>query len=149
MISEIDQRAAVVEEALSWERTPYHHRARVKGVGCDCGQLPCAVYEAAGMIPPYDPGEYPPDWHLHRGEEAYLEHVERFCLKLESGEPPLPGDLALFRYGRAISHGAIILEWPGIIHAYITAGAVMRDDAVANTDLAKRLVGVWRLKEWC
>jgi hypothetical protein len=35
---------AQVQEALTWLGIPYHHHARVKGVGVDCAQLLCAVY---------------------------------------------------------------------------------------------------------
>ena len=36
-------RAAVVAEAIAWLGTPYHHRARIKGVGVDCAQLALGV----------------------------------------------------------------------------------------------------------
>jgi cell wall-associated NlpC family hydrolase len=133
----------VINEALSWLGTPYHHEARVKGAGVDCGQFPAAVYEACGLIPHVGIEPYPHDWHLHRDDERYLGYVERHFFKADS---PMPGDLALFRYGRAISHSAIVIEWPLVIHAYITAGAVVLDDARANADLAERFVGAWRLR---
>lgn len=34
-----EQRAAVAQEALAWLGTPYHHHARIKGVGVDCAQI--------------------------------------------------------------------------------------------------------------
>lgn len=130
----------------------------------DCGQFPAAVFEACGLVPKLDIGEYPHDWHMHRDDERYLGLVEKYFSRVDSGqwtvdsEKPhqlstahcqlstaLPGDLALFKYGRCISHGAIVIEWPQIIHAYITAGAVVLDDAEANMGLAKRFVGIWRL----
>ncbi len=30
-----------------------------------------------------------------------------------------PGDIVLWKFGRCFSHGAIIVEWPTIIHAYV------------------------------
>jgi hypothetical protein len=63
-------------------------------------------------------------------------------------ESPAPADLALFRYGRAVSHGSIVVEWPLLVHAYVTAGAVVLDDGLANLDLAGRLAGFYRLKDW-
>jgi len=175
--ADMERRAALVtKEALTWLGTPYHHAARVKGAGADCGQFPAAVFEAAGLIPPLEIEYYPCDWHLHRDDERYLAIVEKHFENISKGpnglrgaakcsEPrqrgadmehaphidhcqqPLPGDLALFRYGRAISHGAIVIDWPTIIHAYIHAGAVVLDDVWANTDLAGRFVGIWRLKD--
>jgi cell wall-associated NlpC family hydrolase len=133
---------AVIDEAMSWLNTPYHHSARLKGAGADCGQFPAAVFKACGLIPELDIGYYPHDWHMHRDDERYLEIVERH---FEKTDVPNPGCLALFKYGRAISHGSIIIEWPLIIHAYIAAGAVVLDDAEANQELASRLMGFWQL----
>jgi hypothetical protein len=55
---------------------------------------------------------------------------------------PEPGDIALFRYGRCISHGAIVLAWPRVIHAVVRQGVVI-EDALANVDLVQRLAGFW------
>ncbi len=148
MSREQKERAAVVAEAMTWIGTKYHHAARVKGAGVDCGQLPLAVFEAVGLIPPVDPGTYPHDWHMHQDEERYLAIVERFCDRLPDGAQPLPGDLALYRFGRCISHGAIVIEWPVVLHSHIEAGAVVLDDTLANQGLAKRLRGCWRLRAW-
>jgi hypothetical protein len=57
--------------------TPYHHHARIKGVGVDCAQLLCGVYEAAGLVPHIETGHYPHDWHLHRGEELFAGWLDR------------------------------------------------------------------------
>ena len=135
------QRQRVVEEARGWIGTPYHHRGRVKGGGVDCGMILAEVYEAAGVVPHVDPGEYPHDWHLHRDEQRYLAQVEAYAHKIEG--PPQPGDIALFQYGRCISHGAIVVEWPEVIHAYVNVRGVVLDNAVQNKDLESRLVGFW------
>ncbi|WP_257306308.1 hypothetical protein [Geothrix campi] len=137
---EQQQRLAVVQEAMCWLRTPYHHRARVMGAGVDCGMLLTEVYEGAGVTPHVEPAEYPADWMLHRSEERFLGIVETYAQKVDA---PLPGDIALFRWGRCISHGSIVVAWPEIVHAYIHAGEVVLDDAVANQELAERLVGFW------
>jgi len=112
---EQSQRAAVVAEARSWIRTPYHERGRIKGAGADCAMLPAEVYEAVGLIPHQDPPYYPPDWHLHRDEERYLAAVEQYAVQIDG--PPLPGDLVMYRFGRAFAHGAIVTEWPMVVHA--------------------------------
>lgn len=69
-------RRAVVAEALTWLRTPYHHAARIKGVGVDCAQFLIAVYAATGLIDDFTPDRYPPDWHLHRTAGGFY----RWCL---------------------------------------------------------------------
>jgi cell wall-associated NlpC family hydrolase len=108
----------------------------------DCGQLVAAVYEAAGVVPPgLVIPDYPPDWHLHRDDERYLRHVEEWAHRIDG--PPEPGDVALFRFGRCISHGAIVVRWPAIIHAHRPDGAVVAGDALADAQLRQRLAGVW------
>lgn len=112
-------RATVVQEALSWVGTPYHPHGRLKGIGVDCAMLPAEVYTAAGVIPAIDVEHYPIDWHLHRDEERYLRYVEPYASLTST---PLPGDLAVYRWGRCFAHGAIILQWPQIVHAVIDEG---------------------------
>jgi len=135
------QREDVVTEALSWVRTPYAHHARVKGAGVDCGMILCEVYERAGILPHVDPGEYVQDWFLHQDEPVYLNIVEQFAARIEG--PAQPGDIAMYQFGRNPAHGAIVIEWPLIVHAYANAGMVIQDDAEANKDLKERFVGIW------
>lgn len=142
MTAESEQRAAVVAEARSWLRTPYHHHAAVKGAGVDCALLLIEVYAATGLAPRLDVGDYPPDWMLHRGEERYLGWVERYAREVAA---PLPGDIALFRFGRCFSHAAIVLDDPAILHAYRPAGSVVLDDRCANADLVAREVRFFSL----
>jgi NlpC/P60 family putative phage cell wall peptidase len=117
-------RENVVAEARTWLGTPYHPMARVKGVGVDCAQILAAVYGAVGLAPAdLDLGYYPPDWHLHRSEERYLAQIERHA-KGRTDEP-LPGDVALFRFGRCVSHSGIVVAWPLVVHAYLGRGVVL------------------------
>lgn len=139
-MSEAEERAAVVAEALTWVGTPFHHGQRVKGAGADCGQFPLAVFDAVGLIKSYHPAEYPPDFHIHSDDEMYLRHLEKFTAKVDS---PRPGDIAMFRFGRVISHAAIVVNWPEVVHAYVEARMVTPDDAEVNCELAKRFVGWW------
>jgi len=133
-------RQDVVAEAMGWLKTPYHHQARVKGAGVDCAQLLLEVYSAAGMIPKTDVGNYPHDWHFHRDEERYLGWIAKFAQRVEQ---PQPGDVALFRFGRCVSHGAIVIEWPIVIHAYFRQGCVLAD--ANGIELAGRLDSFWSL----
>jgi cell wall-associated NlpC family hydrolase len=135
-------RANIVSIAKSWLGTPYHHRAKVKGVGVDCAQILIAVFSEASLIEDFDSDDYPQDWMMHRSEEKYLLNIEKHAKKVDE---PKPGDVALFKFGRCISHGAIIIEWPVIIHAYKPAGMVILDDVLANQSLGSRLVGFWSI----
>ena len=148
MINEQRQRQAVVDEAKSWIRTPYHNRAKVKGAGVDCGQILIAVYSTAlpGIIPNFDPGVYNKDFMLHRNEEIYLGWIEKFAHKIKNNQ--LPGDVALFKFGRVVCHGAIIIDKTSIIHAYSEARCVVIDDIIRNVSLANHFYGFYRPNVW-
>jgi NlpC/P60 family putative phage cell wall peptidase len=117
-------RAAVLNEAESWIGTPFHHAARVKGAGVDCLMLLAEVYERAGVSGRIEPPFYVPDWHLHRDAERYMEGLLQYA---QPTAAPGPGDIALFRFGRTFSHGAIVTRWPRLIHAYWNIGVVWGD----------------------
>jgi cell wall-associated NlpC family hydrolase len=135
------RRAAVVAEAATWLRTPYHHMGRAKGSGTDCLMLLAEVYEAADVIPHVEVPFYPPDWHLHRGVERYIEGLTRYAREIANGadDPsPQPGDAVLFKFGRCFAHGAIVVAWPRLIHAWHNAGVVYAD--AGQGQLAGRMV---------
>lgn len=140
-----DIRTQIVNEAKAWVGTPYHHRARVKGAGVDCAQLLIGVYSACGLIPAaFDVADYPMDWHLHKDEERYLNHVIAHAHPVDE---PLPGDVVLFQFGRTVSHGAIVSEWPFIIHAYRADGYCCVSDVSKSDELTHRMVGIYRLNQ--
>ncbi len=127
-----ERRAAIVAEAESWIGTQFQPHARVKGAGVDCLHLLAEVYQRAGAIEAVAVPHYPPDWHLHRDAERFLDGLAGYAREIEgppNGPDPLPGDIALFRYGRVFSHGAIVVAWPSLIHANFMAKAVTWGDA--------------------
>jgi hypothetical protein len=52
----------------------------------------------------------------------------------------------MFSFGRTDSHGAIVAEWPQIIHAYRPERGVVL--TTVTGDLAARFAGFYRLKRW-
>lgn len=124
-MTEAEERAHVVEVARTWIRTPYHDRAAIKGVGVDCAMLLVAVYSDAGIVPVEDPGHYSSQWYLHHSEEKYLAEVEKYAHQIEG--PPKPGDVVVYKVGRAFAHGGIVTDWPNIIHAVKEANMVIED----------------------
>jgi cell wall-associated NlpC family hydrolase len=131
-----EQRNNIVRAAKEWLGTPYHHHARVKGAGADCAMFPLAVYQECGVLPrEYAPPHYSVQWHLHRSEELYLNEIEKFVVEINA--PPRPADFVVFRFGRTYSHGAIVVEWPIVIHAYIPHG-VLLSDALRDGELLGR-----------
>ncbi len=141
------ERQAVIAEARTWLKTPYHHGARVKGAGVDCALLLAEVYAAAGLIPQIDPGYYSPDWHLHQEEERYLAWIQKYAYQVES---PLLADVAMCQglKSRTYNHSAIVIAWPHqVIHALIRERGVVLGD-VEHTEFAGRPVRFYRLHGW-
>ncbi|MGH6794028.1 MAG: hypothetical protein ACREDH_02235 [Methylocella sp.] len=134
MSLEADQRAAIVREARSWIRTPYHNQADIKGVGVDCGMLLVRVFVDCGLVPPFDPRPYADDWYLHRSEERYLGFIFDRTKEVTN---PLPGDVMVFRYGRCYAHGGITTRAAplAIVHAYQPAQLVLEDKVGVSTIL--------------
>lgn len=142
------RRAAIVAEAMSWIGTPWHHAARVKGAGVDCGQLIAAVFEAVGLTGPLTIAPYPQDFMLHNNREMFREYVEAGgARKVPDGVRPGPGDICLFRFGRVISHAAIVTTFPEVVHSYVDTRRVTVDDVERNPRLRERYVGAWTIFE--
>jgi cell wall-associated NlpC family hydrolase len=125
-MTEAELRAAICAEAMTWERTPYHGHARLKGVGVDCAQLPIAVYSAVGIIPAIQP-EYSQQWMMHRDEEVYVAQILEFSREIDAATVQA-GDLLVWKFGRTYSHSAIVLTPPLVIHAVMDANAVVQAD---------------------
>src|SRR5579885_1040231 len=115
-------RDRIISEARTWLGTPFHHEARVKKVGVDCLQLIKAVYETVGVVEKFEVEHYPADWHFHRNDERYLHGVMKYASEVTT---PRNGDVEIFKFGRCFSHGALVVEWPGIIHAFWSAKYVL------------------------
>lgn len=138
-----DKMEQLCAEARSWLDTPYHHAGAVKETGVDCAMLLVRVFVDTGLVPPFDPRPYPPDWHLHRSAERFLGWIDQFAQRVDA---PRPGDVALFKFGRCVSHGGIvetIAPEPVMIHADLSAGRVCRCEV---SRFADRLAGYWRLR---
>ena len=120
-----EKRAQVVEEALSWIGTPYHHAASVKGAGADCGTLLIEVYSRCDVIEKFKPRKYSRQFHLHRDEEWYKRYVESWATPVDT---PQMGDICLFKVGRLFSHGAVVIDWPHVVHAMAREEFVIKDD---------------------
>ena len=128
--TEAEERRAVVREANTWIGTPFHHMGRVKGRtgGVDCAYCCALVYHAAlpDRVPAMDFGYYAPTWNMSKksaAPERYLATVLALPGVCEVAAPS-PGDLALFHWGLAWAHGAVVIDWPVIVHADMNAGFV-------------------------
>ena len=126
-MSEAAQRASVVAEARCFIGTPYHHMGRIKGVGVDCATIIAEVYHACGLVPPQEIGYYSTQFNHHSTDETYMQCVLRHAHEVER---PNPGDMVLWRFKNVFGHGAIVTDWPRVVHAVEGAGVI--EDDISN-----------------
>ena len=118
-------RARVLAEARRWIGTPWHHRAALPGVGCDCyGQLrgmwdaligahlPPGAPQARLPLPPYRPG-----WADTRAGEQLLGVMHDHFV----AQPPAtraPGTVLVFRMraDAPARHCAVRIDEASMIH---------------------------------
>ncbi len=103
----------IVEEALSWEGTPYKYAASEKGKGTDCSGMVLGVYSKVT------------DKKLPRNSAQQAE----FCKKLKAKDVR-PGDLVFFATGKdkhKISHVGIMLDDNRFIHASTQKGVLISE----------------------
>lgn len=122
-MSHAQARQQVIDEARRWLGAKWQHNACVRYKAVDCGLILADVFTQCGLIEKPEIDKYPRDWALHRDEERYLAVVERYAHQVET---PLSGDIAIWKVGRSFSHGAIVVDWPKIIHAH-TCGVILDD----------------------
>lgn len=158
-----EKRQEVIRVAKEWLRTPYHHLGKVKGCGADCAMFPLAVYQECGVLPAdFVPPAYSMQWHLHRSDELYLKAIApftggiyecRYChndvyrcpCAAFTVRDPKPADFVVFKFGRTFSHGAIVVDWPIIIHSYIPHG-VQLGNALQDGELIGREMKFFEVK---
>jgi NlpC/P60 family putative phage cell wall peptidase len=128
--------------AYTWENTPYHHQAGVKGVGVDCAYLVGKVAEEVGAIKKFKVEPYSVEWHWHSKEEKMCEIVESFGAYEVPYDVYKPGDILAFQYGRVCSHLGILVTPDKFIHAHIKTGRVIVNSL--SGEFLERLKRVYR-----
>lgn len=135
--------AQVVQAARGWLDTPFHHQARVKGVGVDCvGLIICVARELGLCAPDFDVDAYartPDGSSLMRqagglmrrvpmGVEPQLGQVIVVAL---GGEPQHLGILGDYRHGGlSIIHAASTAQPGRVIETRLMFSRNMRPVAV-------------------
>lgn len=139
-MTEDEERKAFVEEALTWKGTPHVDNARVKGAGVDCATYIAEVSIARGLVPAdIKIPAYSPQWHLHRNEEKYINELMKWTHEITKDEARA-GDIAVWKFGRCFAHGAIIIDYPRIIHCVKGIGVHIDNAAqssMLNWDMGK------------
>jgi NlpC/P60 family putative phage cell wall peptidase len=132
----------IVEAARGWIRTPYQHQASRKGAGCDCLGLLRGVWRELFGDEPERVPPYAPDWSGHGDSlrEALARHLDAVA-----PDAMAPGDVALFRVGRAARQCGIVGEKNGaltLIHA--AQGRRVREE-IFSPAWHRRLAVVFRI----
>lgn len=149
-MTEQQQRDAVVAEAMTWLRTPFRHRSRVKGLGggVDCAGVLLETYERAGCTPHIEPEAYVMQCMLHDREERFVRVLEKFGQEIPEAEARR-GDAVVWKVGRSFSHGAILIEdWPGnVVHAVTGFGVMIAHgtkDGFLSGRKERRFFTLWK-----
>jgi hypothetical protein len=133
-MTELDQRAAVITEARTWTGTPFIHGARLKKIGADCETFLCEVFKATGVFVAQGIPYVPEQWFLNTKEELYLKYLSQYATEYPRPSPldapPQPGDIVCVKHRWVYSHGAIVTEWPRVIHCH--PPFVMESDVFTN-----------------
>ena len=119
-------RLDVVAAARAWLGTPFHHQARLQGVGVDCVGLVIGVARMLGLVAPdFDVSAYP---RVPDGKS--LMHLVRLHMReLELEEVMQPGDVVVVRFDSDPQHLGILGDYRhgglSIIHAAADPGRVI------------------------
>ncbi len=140
------ERQSVVDEAKAWLGTPYHSEARLKGVGCDCGQFLIGVLENTGFLPHLEIPHYPVDIACHCAVPRYLMKIEEYCNKVDSDNRQA-GDILVYKFkgSKVPHHAGFVVDSEYLIHSYTRQGVVLSN----MKGYESNLYGVYRLKRWC
>lgn len=133
-------REDVVRAALLWLDTPFHDCCDVKGAGVDCAMLCVRVFVDLGLVPPFDPRPYKPQWFMHQEEPLFLQWLNKVGARPIEVSSTLPGDIVMLNFGKHAAHGAIVIDEGVVVHAYKPLGCVMRDD---RRGIAHRVSSAW------
>ena len=128
-----------MREARTWLGTPFHHAARVKGVGVDCLGLVAALADQFGIEHGWSQYGYGQDNIL-----TLIGHLEGPCVRVSEIEA---GDVLLFRVeGRMPHHIGIYTGEQSFIHAYDAASVRRVVETPLSTKWTKRIHSMWRLR---
>lgn len=132
-------RAEIVEHARSWLGTPWHHQARLKGVGADCVAVAIGTAKNFGFVP-----DFVDDPRYSRNPDGSMEQILEFYLCRVAWPERLPGDVVHVAWSRIPQHVGILTERDTLIHAYGHNGVV---ETSLTGFLKSGVRGVYRFPE--
>lgn len=135
---------ALRSEIERWLGTPFLHAGNLRGVGVDCVQFVGQLMVSAGVVDSYDFGYYPLDWSQHRDRSIILGYIEatgRFH-RVEAGQSPHFGDIAMFRVGRCVHHCGVIVS--PVVFAHVLSRGRVCYGRLDDPTWSKRLDSFYR-----
>jgi len=111
-------RSDITRAVRGWLGTPYHHRASLRLVGCDCIGLVRGLWRDLYGSEPESPGPYTGEWAEATGSEALLLAAGRNLVPIPLASAR-PGDILIFRIraDAVAKHAAVLVEDDRMIHA--------------------------------
>ena len=146
-MTEQEFRSAIVAEARGWIGTPYHSCGGIKGVGVNCAMFLFGVASNAGVLAADAPQPrwYTPQLATNSKEERLIAYVTAYGAREIAEAEVRPGDIVLYKSGRAHGHAAIVTAWPEIVHALPIHGCQAgRIDEGRLGALARRYFTLWK-----
>jgi len=153
-----ERKMELVDEAKSWEMTPFLLNSRVKGKagGVSCHNLVIGIFEGLGIQLPFES----PKGSGGVGDQTKLANISKFlsqydCFaQLDDSERPRPGDLVSFRTKTGEYHVGLMLPLVSagslrFIHCIKPWGVTV--STLKDPTYGGRLISTWMLKhesEW-
>ena len=136
----------IITQARTWLGTPYHHQARLKGVGCDClglvvgvaGELGLTCSDGTPLIS-FDETTY-----SRQPDGARLTAMLQSVLNEVPVGDAAPGDLVLFSIEGNPQHVGLLTDYEGlgVIHCYAPSRKVVEHRL--DNKWQQRIVKVFR-----
>ena len=132
----------VIAAARAWLGTPYHDKASLRGVGCDCLGLARGVWRDLVGAEPQPIPPYSRDWGETGVREVLAEGARAMMIEIPLAQIG-PGALVLFRMApRAIAkHVGILTAQDRFIHAYDRLGVI---EEALTTAWSRRIAFAFR-----
>lgn len=134
----------IVSTAREWIGTPFHHQARVKGVGVDCVGLVIAVARELGHVAP----DFDVLGYSRHPDGVELMHHLNNNMNVVSQADMRPGDVVCVAFDSHPQHVGIVADYVhgglSIIHAASKVGKVIETRLMFSS--AMRFVDAFRFE---